>query len=509
MKVNQLKGGVILSYVQMGLGLVISLIYTPIMLRLLGQSEYGLYNISSSVISYLSLLNFGFGSSYVRFYMKYRKNDDEEGIRSLNGLFMTVFSVLGIIALLAGIVLAFNCRLLFDKGLSDSELGIIKILMIIMSVNMAISFPASVFVSFITAKEKFVFQKLVNMLKTVFSPFVTLLILFLGFRSVGMTLVVTFISIVTDVINVTFCIKKLKMRFSFRHLDKRLLKEIAGFSGFIALNMIVDEINWNVDKFLLGRFRGSVATAIYGVSATLNSYYRSISTAITNVFTPRIHKIANGEDADRGLTEIFTRIGRIQFLLLMLIFTGFLFFGQRFVSFWAGQGYDDSYYIALLLMGPVTLPLIQGLGIEIQRAKNMHKFRSVAYFIMAIANVLISIPLCKAFGGIGCALGTAISVVLSNGLIMNWYYKKKIGLDIWFFWKSILKILPGLIPPAIYGILIHKFTLTKPVYVYILLLAGYVAIYSASCWILSMNDYEKGIVKPILKKLRIKRSKKQ
>lgn len=503
MKVNQLKGGVILSYVQMGLGMIISLIYTPIMLRLLGQSEYGLYNISSSVISYLSLLNFGFGSSYVRYYVKYKKKDDEESIKSLNGLFIMVFSVLGLLALFAGIVLAFNCRLIFDKGLTGAELEVTETLMIIMSINMAISFPASVFVSFITAKEKFIFQKLVNMLKTVFSPFVTLLVLFLGFRSVGMTLVVTFISIVTDTINIVFCVKKLDMRFSISHLDKGLLKEIAGFSGFIALNMIVDEINWNVDKLLLGRFRGSVATAIYGVSATLNSYYRNMSTAITNVFTPRIHKIANGENANKGLTEIFTRIGRIQFLLLMMIFTGFLFFGQRFVTFWAGKGYEDSYYIALFLMGSVTLPLIQGLGIEIQRAKNMHRFRAIAYFFMAITNVFISIPLCKAYGGIGCAFGTAIAIIFANGFIMNWYYHKKIGLDIFYFWKSILHILPGFIVPVIYGIVIHRLTLTEPIYVYLLLLIGYGLIYVISCWLLSMNEYEKGLVRPILRKLHV------
>ena len=55
MKVNQLKAGVILSYVQLILGNIISIIYTPIMLRILGQNEYGLYNLASSTISYLCI----------------------------------------------------------------------------------------------------------------------------------------------------------------------------------------------------------------------------------------------------------------------------------------------------------------------------------------------------------------------------------------------------------------------------------------------------------------------
>jgi len=502
MKVNQLKTGVILSYLQMVLGMVISLIYTPLMLRMLGQSEYGLYNLSSSVISYLHILQFGFGSSYVRYYVKYKKNEQFEKIKSLNALFLTVFSVLGIVALLAGICLAKNCALIFGNGLTKEELSIVKILMTIMSINMAISFPASVFVSFITANEKFVVQKLVNMLKTVFSPAITLLVLIMGFRSIGMTVVVTLVTIVTELINVVYCLKILKVKFCFKNMEKRLLVEIAGFSGFIALNMIVDEVNWNVDKFLLGRFRGSVATSVYAVAATLNSYYRNISNSITSVFTPRIHNIANGKNVNQNLDLIFAKIGRIQFLLLGLIYSGFLFFGKRFVLLWAGPDYIDAYYIALLLMGPVTISLIQGLGIEIQRSKNMHKFRSIAYAIMSIANVAISVPLCLKFGGIGCALGTAFSVIVANGFLMNWYYNYKIGLNIKYFWGQILRVIPGMMVPVIFGLVVTKFSFSCSMFVYILLVLIYSAIYAGGCWFLSMNSFEKNLLSPVFKMIK-------
>ena len=76
MKVNQLKAGVILSYIQLVIGNVISIIYTPIMLRILGQNEYGLYNLASSTISYLGLLSFGFGSAYIIYYSKYKVKKD-------------------------------------------------------------------------------------------------------------------------------------------------------------------------------------------------------------------------------------------------------------------------------------------------------------------------------------------------------------------------------------------------------------------------------------------------
>ena len=72
MKKNQIKSGVIISFINLGIGNLIPLIYTPIMLRLMGQSEYGLYGIAQSVMGYINLLNFGIGSTIVRYIAKYR-----------------------------------------------------------------------------------------------------------------------------------------------------------------------------------------------------------------------------------------------------------------------------------------------------------------------------------------------------------------------------------------------------------------------------------------------------
>ena len=47
---NQLKIGVILSYVTMAIQNIIAIVYTPVMLRLLGQSEYGLYQLLYSFL---------------------------------------------------------------------------------------------------------------------------------------------------------------------------------------------------------------------------------------------------------------------------------------------------------------------------------------------------------------------------------------------------------------------------------------------------------------------------
>ena len=501
---TQIKASIILQYLQMILSAIISLIYTPIMIRTLGQSEYGIYSLTSSFVSYLSLLSLGFSGSYLKFYSGYKAKKDTNGIAKLNGLFLITFTIISVIAFFCGFLFAIPdvLKLVFDTGLTNSEIDLAKILMFILSINIAVSLFDSVFVSYVSSQEKFVFQKILNMVKTVFSPFMTIPLLLFGFGSISIAIVTTSLSILACLVNILFCLFKLKMKFSFKGFDRALFKDIFIFSSFIAINQIVDQVNWQFGKIIIGRFKGSDEVAVFSTASTINTLYINLSTAISSVFAPRINRIV-AEKKDGWLEEInnlFIKVGRIQFMFLMLILTGFIFFGQYFMKIWAGEGFENSYYVALLLICPATIALIQNLGIEVQRALNQHKFRSLVYLVMAALNITISIFLTQWLGAIGAALGTCISLIIANGLVMNIYYKKAIGIDIVRFWKSILKLIFPMILPIILGIIIMsgvEFTGLIDFGFWIVL---YTAMYCMCMATYGFNEYErKLVVTPLIK----------
>lgn len=499
---NQRKAGVLLSYLQIIIGTLVGLLYTPIMLRLLGQSSYGLYTLVLSVISYLSLLTCGFSGSYLRFYSRYKAQRNQTSIARLNGLFLIVFTVLGLIGLICGIILANNVGVIFKTGLTTEETQTARILMLILTVNIVLSFPASVFSSYVTAQEDFIFLRLVTVIQTVISPLVTLPVLLMGYGTIGMVVVTVVLSIIMNGIIVWKCLSQLGMKFYFRNPDLDLLKEITVFSSYIAINIIVDQVNWSVDKILLGRFWNTQVVAVYGVASQLNSMFLQISTAISNVFIPQVNLMVAQRKSNTALSELFIKIGRIQYLLMGLLVSGFIFFGQRFILLWAGNEYSQAYPITLLLVVPLLIPLIQNIGIEIQRAKNMERFRAFLYLFMALFNFLISWQLCPKYGGIGCAFGTALSLIIANGLIINIYYYKKVGLNILGFWKQIIKMSIGMILPIFLGIILIQYINVVSTALYILFIFLYLDIYLWSVWRFSMNSYEKELMLSILKKIK-------
>lgn len=498
-KINELRAGVMLSYINLAIGTIIPLIYTPIMLRVLGQGEYGLYSLSNSVIGYLSLLSFGLGSTIVRYVSKYRAEKNKEMEEKTIGLFIVLYLIFAILVLICGFIIYNNISFFFGNSLTVQEIQKMKILVLIMSFNTAISFPISVFSSIVIAHEKYIFRKLVDMLSTIGVPVFNIIALYLGFGSVGMAVVSTIVQFMMLPTNAFFCFKVLDIRPKFKNIPFYMLKEIAGFSFYVFLGSIVDMLFWATDKVLLGAMVGSVAVAIYNVGGTFNSMMTNLSTSISGVLVPKITTMVFTGDDKQEWTDLFIRIGRLQYYIIALVVSGFIVFGKPFISFIAGEGYEDSYIVALLTMIPLVVPLIQNVGLNILVAQNKHKFRSLVYLAIAILNVISTYLAIPYFGIIGAALCSGLSYILGQGIIMNIYYYKVTGLNIKLFWKNILSIswLP-LIMIMITILISNYINFYSPVN-FLIGVIMYSVIYFIVNYVSCMNSYEKDIFrKPLL-----------
>lgn len=496
---SQLKAGALLSYMEIGLNILLGIVYTPVVLRILGKAEYGLYSTVSSTILTMSILSLGLNSGYIRYFSMYKKNNDMESIYKLNGLFISIFTVIGIIIITCGLLLTANVELIFDEGLTKSEYATARILMVLFTISLAISFPAQVFAHIITANERFVIFRTLGMIKTVAGPLVALPLLFMGYGSIGMVSATLFVAIVIDVIYFYYVIKVLKYKFYFRDFEKGIFKSIFVFTGFIALNLIAEQMNHNLDKILISRYMGTEPTAVYAIGYTLYMYYTSFANAISGVFTPRVHNTVNATDNDEKertnrLTELFVRVGRIQYIILALLTLGIIFFGYEFIMVWAGSGYEQSYYVVMLLIIVSIVPNTQNIAMYVQRAINKHKFSGVMYVIMAFINLVLSILLIPPFGIVGATVGTVISQIVGNILIMNIYYNKKCNIKIFDYWKNIISMSKGLLIPISFGIVIKMYFDVSTVPMMLLGIAVFSCVYAGSMWLFALNKYEKNLI---------------
>lgn len=500
-KVNELKAGALLSYVNLAITCVIPLLYTPIMLRILGQAEYGLYSLSNSVISYLTILNFGMGSAIMRYVTKARAENNKEEVNKVVGQFVLIYMALAFLVIIVGSILTIFADTFFAQGLAKTEINKLRVLMIIMSFSTAVSFPVSVYSSVAIAYERYIFRRIVDMVGTIASPVLNLIVLFAGGGSVGMALAGLGIQIAYAPIFIPYCIKELDVKANFKSFNKELLKDISKFSAFVFLSMIVDMLYWSTDKVLIGAMLGSVAVAIYNVGGTFTTMLQNMSAAISNVFVPRVTTMVVTDKPMNEISGLLIRIGRLQYLIVSLILSGYIVFGKVFIHFWSGDEYADAYYVALWTMIPLAIPLIQNIAYNTILAQKKHQFRAVIYAAIAIVNVISTYLVIPKYGIIAAAICTGISYLVGNGLIMNVYYYKVTKLNIPKFWINIgkMSIVPAILIIVGYE-LVNYIVPTTTIYRFLLEVIIYICAFAIGSWFISMNRYEKDLILDLLKK---------
>lgn len=498
---NQLKIGIILNYVNMILGNLIPIFYTPIMLSLLGQHEYGLYKLSSSVTSYLSLISLGLGSAITRYLVKARIENGKEEEEKIFGLFNIIFSIISIASFIIGIILVFNLHIWYGASLSNEELNVMKIIVFLMVCNMSISFSSTPDVSIVSTHEKFIFLQSMNILSTCIMPLFNLVALILGFASIGMAISSLLIQLLIK-FSYTFYVKKsMKLSPKYEKIEISFIKEIFNFSFWIFLSNLVGQLYNSTDTVMIGAIPAlaTVGVAVYNIGATFNSIVFSLTTGVSSLLTPKTNKMVFGGATNEELTDFASRIGRIQCYIICLIVSGFICFGQPFISFYAGAGYEESYWVAVFMMIPNMIPLVQSVCLSIIVAQNKHKFRSIVYLGIAITNVIGTWLLIQRLGVVGAALMTGISLVFGQGLVMNWYYQKVIKLDMFGFWKKMIPIYTLSLVMVILTVIISKFINFYNLANLLLGIIIYTVVYCIVNYFFIMNSYEKNTIKEIIK----------
>lgn len=505
---NQLRIGTVLNYVNLIVGNLIPIFYTPIMLSLLGQSEYGLYKLASNITSYLGLIAFGIGSAIVRYLVKAEAEGGKEEQERVFALFLVIYQIIAIVALIVGIAISFSLPYVYSNSLTNDELSRMKILVILLVINAAINFSATPYVGIVNCHERFVFLQIMNIISTCLGPLLNLVALFLGFASIGMVASTLIITIAIRISYIIYVNKGINVKPIFKNMPTYLVKSILFFSFWLFLGEVIGLINNSTDTLLIAGVAtlGTIGVAIYNVGYVFNNIVVQLTVGVAGLIAPKTNKLVFSGASSTEITDLAIKFGRMQTYIVSLLVAGFIAFGQPFIHFYTGDEYGDAYWVAICTMIPNMIPLIQTVCVNVIIAQNKHKFRSLVYLMIALVNVvgtyfIIRTPL----GIIGAALITGIAVFIGQGIIMNIYYWKKTEIQIIRFWKEIIKIYLIPIVLCIISLFISNFVDFYNIFYFAAGILVFLILYCVLSWKLVMNDYEKDIFRGIIDKVRPKK----
>lgn len=497
---NERKLGILISYLNILLHTVIGFLYVPLLLCYIGTNGYGMYQLMGSVVAYLGIMDFGLTNAIVRFYARYKALQDRMGIENILAVSLRLYGGISLFVLLVGVICYHFLTAAFGSSMTAAELQSAKEIFLLLLLNLVLSLLGMIFRAVVNAEEKFLFLKGTELVQLVLQPVLIVAILQQYPSAFSVVLVQTGLNVLLILLRVYYCFARLHIRICFHGWDMALLHGFRKLALSIFAVSLIDQVFLRSNQLILGIVGGTAAVAVYSVAFLIYINYSPLSTAVSGVYLPYVSGLIAKRSSLAELSALFIRVGRYQYFLLLLVLSGFLIFGRQFIRLWAGPDFESAYWMALLIITPYTVNLIQNVGFSILQALNQYDFRAKVYLAIGVLNLALAIPLGSHYGGIGCAAATGFCMLVDS-MIMNWYYSSVIGLAIKQFWQQIGKI--SLLGAACFavGILMDEAWVSPKVSVFIAKMVLYTILYVALMWGIAMNEDEKNLLKRLVQRI--------
>lgn len=505
---SERKIGAGLSCISTILNSVVAIFITPLVLGALGDVEYGIYRSISALTGQLALVSIGVGTMATVMVARYNARQDENVKRERENFLaiaITTSALISLVVLIIGVVVFFGIDVLYANTLNHDQLVLTKKLYVLLVINVALYLFRDVFVGIINGYEKFAYSSALKIVRILLRVLLIFILLGFGFKSIGLVMCDLIVSVTLILLDIAFCFGKLKIRVHFHFFDKVLFKTMFTFSAAILLQTIVNQVNQNLDSVILGAMIIPERVTVYSLALTIYVAYNGVGSSISSLFTPEAARLVQRNESPQAVHSFIVKVGRIQMLINALILGGFISVGRDFTKIWAGNGKDDIYLIALILLIPACVANTLCGANSILDGYMKRMGRSVILIIMAVYNVVSSIIMITFIDYWGAAIGTATSVVVGQIGLMCLYYKKVFGFDIKGYFRDVMKgIFPAFIFAIIVGLSINLIPFTNLFLRFILEGVVFCFIYGGILMLFGLREEEKrqvvGIFKKFLKK---------
>lgn len=497
-----MKWGAIISYCVIIVNAIFGIFVTPFILKNIGSSAYGVYKTMGSLSSSLLILDLGIGSTLMRYIAKYRANSEDNKISPFISLMMCECAIIIPVIVLVEVFLYFQLDPLYSVSFSNEELFLAKQIFFILSLNVILNIIEHFLHGIINGYNCFLFGNGVK-LAVLVARILSILILLPIFKNALLIVIINLIlTLITIIIQILFITNNfhLRLEFNFNKCEKGIFKESFFYTVLIFLTTIAAQVNNNLDNVIIGAFLGADKVTVYSFGLVIFGMFEQLSTAISGVALPTVSKIITEENWRQKTQDFVIKMGRVQFIVLGAALTGFVVLGMDFLNLWLGNGYEDVYWIILILMIPAIFELCVNVCLSVLRAKNMLCFRTIILFLSTILNLIISVIGIHKFGYFSAAFGTAASFILGSLVVMNLYYYKKLKFNMIRVYREILHgTLPCLLISGALTFVTSRF-LNGTIIGFLINIIIFILIYSFLMFIFGCTTNEKEAVRSIINK---------
>ncbi len=442
--ISSKKAGVVLSYLMILLNTAVSVLLIPFYLRFLGIDGYGFYQMIWSLAGYVLILDFGIGTTMVRFLVEYKEKKDERGAQNFTAHWAVPVGLICVLIVVAGLIIR-NCLGRIYTGLTADKILLGQRMLLLMIAVLIATVIERYMEGIAMANDSFSIVKCIGIVKLIVKFTFVLVFLYNGMGVMSPVIVEIITELLALLLFTIYNFLILRFKIRFYHFNGAVLRPAAIFMTAIMLQSAGAYLNNSADKTILGIMLGESASGIYGLSMTFITMYNMFPASVAAIFLPHATKmVINGADMEQH-TLTAVKLGRFQWIICGGILSAFCVLGRDFIILWVGTNAGEIWLTALIVMIPGSIPLIQIYCLNMLDAMNKRMFRSVVLLCLSFLHIVLSVIMIRRMGMPGAPVSAGITYLIGHGVIINIYYRK-IGLHVKKMWIGIMR---GLLPAVI------------------------------------------------------------
>lgn len=496
------KIGIVLSYGSTILSMLCGLFLSSYLLRMLGQTDYGIYQTVCSFANYLVLLEFGTGTVITRNIARCRVNSRPEDIQKNVSTVWAVNMILAVLLVLAAVVFYSIIPTLYAKTLSYEQIVYARKIFALEAVYLVVSFFVTVPQGILLGFEQYQLPPIVNLIRLILRTLALTLLVFYYRLAIIIVCVDLAISVMVFAFEAWYCKSRFQIRFSIRGFDKQIFLDALPLCMAIFIQCLVNQANSNVDKFVLGIRLSPESVSVYSVGLYIYSIFSSLTTIPISMYAPQIVQEVEKGTSGRELEKFLIQPSRLIVLVGGTILFGFVSVGKQFIELVYGAEYTVAWVVALIIMFPMLLNMSNGILINVLDATNRRLARSYVLGITTIANIVLTLLWVDRWGMIGASIATAVCTIVGQITLMNIYYSKKMKINVLYMYRETFR---GILGYQVIASSVAYLIASRISNVVVALLVGclaYVFVFAVLFLCKGAKAGEKALVMRILPKLR-------
>jgi O-antigen/teichoic acid export membrane protein len=415
-------------YIAIAIEAAVGLVVLPFNVAHLGAAAYGLWMLTASVTAYFSVLDLGYSGAMVKFVAQYRAQRDGRALNEILSTLFFLFTAFGAAIYLAAILVAFNLGSIFSLTPDQVHTG--RIVLLIISVNVALSSAFSVYGGVINGFQRYDLNNMVGALSSVVAAAANVGALLLGYGLVGLVAATTTVRVLTYAIyraNAYRVFPHLRIRASLFRVSR--LREVTTFSVFMLLIDWANKLNYSVDAIVIGFALSTTAVAVWTVAERLAEVTQRLTNQLSDVLFPLIVN-DDTEARNARLQQIFVQATRLSLGTVVPLGGALMLMAAPLVRAWVGPEFSGSVILVQLLSLVVIMRVGNATGATLLKGAGRHRLLAFTNITAAISNLALSLLLVRWLGLVGVAIGTMVPIGIAAAFVVFPAACRRVGLPL-------------------------------------------------------------------------------